>query len=48
MLRYIVVDVMDLTMQRKQSHWSLCDPTFPSLHLQLDQMVESFRSETGR
>jgi starvation-inducible DNA-binding protein len=42
-LRTALVDLIDLSLVAKQSHWNLAGRTFRSLHLQLDEVVDQAR-----
>src|SRR5262249_46561206 len=39
----VLVDLVDLSLIGKQLHWAVSGPLFKSLHLQLDELVESWR-----
>ena len=43
-LQATLVDLIDLALVGKQMHWNLTGPHFRSLHLQLDEFVESWRA----
>ena len=38
-----LVELVDLSLLGKQLHWSVVGPNFRSLHLQLDELVDSWR-----
>ncbi len=38
-----LVELVDLSLLGKQLHWSVVGPQFRSLHLQLDELVDSWR-----
>ena len=42
-LQAMLVDLVDLALIGKQLHWSVVGRDFRSLHLQLDELVESWR-----
>ena len=42
-LQAILVDLVDLSLLGKQLHWAVVGPHFRSLHLQLDELVDSWR-----
>ena len=42
-LQATLVELVDLSLLGKQLHWSVVGPFFRSLHLQLDELVESWR-----
>jgi starvation-inducible DNA-binding protein len=42
-LQDMVVELVDLSLLGKQLHWSVVGQHFRSLHLQLDELVESWR-----
>ena len=41
-LQATLVDLIDLSLLGKQLHWSVVGPFFRSLHLQLDELVDSW------
>jgi starvation-inducible DNA-binding protein len=43
-LQATLVELIDLALIGKQMHWTVVGPTFRSLHLQLDEMVDSWRA----
>ena len=43
-LQATLVDLLDLALTGKQLHWSVVGPDFRSLHLQLDELVDSWHS----
>ena len=43
-LQATLVDLLDLALAGKQLHWSVVGPDFRSLHLQLDELVDSLRT----
>jgi starvation-inducible DNA-binding protein len=42
-LQQVLVDLVELHLQGKQSHWNLIGTNFRDLHLQLDEIVDSAR-----
>ena len=38
-----LVELVDLSLLGKQLHWSVVGPHFRSLHLQLDELIDSWR-----
>src|SRR5207253_2079270 len=42
-LQSLLVELIDLSLIGKQLHWNVEGPQFRSLHLQLDELVESWR-----
>ncbi len=42
-LQEILVVLIDLSLAGKQAHWNVVGPHFRSLHLQLDEMIDSWR-----
>ena len=42
-LQTVLVELVDLSLVGKQLHWSVSGPLFRSLHLQLDELVDSWR-----
>ncbi len=43
-LQATLVDLLDLALTGKQLHWSVVGPDFRSLHLQLDELVDSWHA----
>jgi len=43
-LQGTLVDLIDLALVGKQLHWSIVGPQFRALHLQLDELVDSWRA----
>ena len=43
-LQEVLVSLVDLSLQGKQAHWNLYGPNFQSLHLKLDEIVETARA----
>ncbi|MGA5039060.1 Dps family protein [Streptomyces capoamus] len=43
-LQSAVVDLVDLALVAKQIHWNIVGPRFRSVHLQLDEVVDSART----
>jgi starvation-inducible DNA-binding protein len=41
-LQATLLELIDLTLLGKQLHWSVVGPHFRSLHLQLDEMIDSW------
>ncbi len=44
-LQEVLVMLIDLSLAGKQAHWNVEGPGFRSLHLQLDEMVASWRED---
>jgi starvation-inducible DNA-binding protein len=42
-LRGALVDLVDLSLMAKQVHWNVVGPRFRSVHLQLDEVVDTAR-----
>jgi starvation-inducible DNA-binding protein len=42
-LQDILVVLIDLSLAGKQAHWNVVGPNFRSLHLQLDELIDSWR-----
>ena len=42
-LQETLVELIDLSLLGKQLHWTVVGPHFRSLHLQLDELVDSWR-----
>jgi starvation-inducible DNA-binding protein len=42
-LQATLVELIDLSLLGKQLHWTVVGPHFRSLHLQLDELVDSWR-----
>jgi starvation-inducible DNA-binding protein len=42
-LQTVLVDLVDLSLIGKQLHWAVSGPWFRPLHLQLDELVDSWR-----
>ncbi len=38
-----LVDLIDLALQGKQAHWNLAGPHFRSVHLELDEIIDTAR-----
>lgn len=38
-----LTNLIDLALQLKQAHWNVVGPNFRSIHLQLDEIIESVR-----
>ena len=45
-LQAAVVDLIDLSLVAKQTHWNVVGRNFRSVHLQLDELVDAARSHT--
>lgn len=45
-LQGALVDLVDLSLVAKQVHWNVIGPRFRSIHLQLDEVVETARTHT--
>ncbi|MER5184650.1 DNA starvation/stationary phase protection protein [Streptomyces sp. NPDC002896] len=43
-LQSTLVDLLGLSLTAKQAHWNIVGPRFRSIHLQLDEVVDSARS----
>ncbi|MDG9704807.1 Dps family protein [Streptomyces sp. DH37] len=43
-LQGALVDLVDLSLVAKQIHWTVIGPRFRSIHLQLDEVVETART----
>lgn len=43
-LQGALVDLVDLSLVAKQVHWNVVGPRFRSIHLQLDEVVDSART----
>lgn len=43
-LQALLVDLIDLSLLGKQLHWNVVGPLFRPLHLQLDELVDSWRA----
>ena len=41
-----LVDLVDLSLVAKQIHWNVVGPRFRSIHLQLDEVVDSARTHS--
>jgi starvation-inducible DNA-binding protein len=42
-LQEVLVVLIDLSLAGKQAHWNVVGPHFRALHLQLDEMIDSWR-----
>jgi starvation-inducible DNA-binding protein len=42
-LQAVLVDLIDLSLLGKQLHWTVVGREFRSLHLQLDELIDSWR-----
>src|SRR5262245_26833403 len=42
-LQAVLIELVDLSLIGKQLHWAVSGPQFRSLHLQLDELVDSWR-----
>lgn len=42
-LQAMLVELVDLSLLGKQLHWTVVGPLFRSLHLQLDELIDSWR-----
>jgi starvation-inducible DNA-binding protein len=42
-LQAVLVELVDLSLIGKQLHWAVSGPLFRTLHLQLDELVDSWR-----
>ena len=45
-LQGALVDLLDLSLVAKQVHWNVVGPRFRSVHLQLDEVVDSARTHS--
>jgi starvation-inducible DNA-binding protein len=45
-LQAILVTLIDLSLLGKQAHWNIVGPHFRSLHLQLDEMIDQWRTSS--
>ncbi|MEY9213375.1 DNA starvation/stationary phase protection protein [Thermobifida halotolerans] len=45
-LQAAIVDLIDLSLLGKQTHWNVIGRNFRSIHLQLDELVEAARNHT--
>ncbi|MDT0441202.1 MULTISPECIES: DNA starvation/stationary phase protection protein [unclassified Streptomyces] len=45
-LQGALVDLIDLSLIAKQTHWNVLGPRFRSVHLQLDDVVDTARSHS--
>ncbi|GGS93313.1 MULTISPECIES: Dps family protein [Streptomyces] len=45
-LQGALVDLVDLALVAKQIHWNIVGPRFRSIHLQLDEVVDSARTHS--
>lgn len=45
-LQRALVDLVDLSLVAKQVHWNVIGPRFRSIHLQLDEVVDSARQHS--
>ncbi len=43
-LQGILITLIDLSLAGKQAHWNIVGPNFRSLHLQLDELIDSWRA----
>jgi len=43
-LQEILIVLIDLSLAGKQAHWNIVGPNFRALHLQLDEMIDSWRA----
>jgi starvation-inducible DNA-binding protein len=47
-LQATLVELVDLSLQGKQAHWNVTGPNFRSVHLELDEIVDSARLASDR
>ncbi|GGO48396.1 DNA starvation/stationary phase protection protein [Streptomyces daqingensis] len=47
-LQGALVDLVDLSLVAKQIHWNVVGPRFRSIHLQLDEVVDTARSYSDK
>ncbi|MEV1009556.1 DNA starvation/stationary phase protection protein [Streptomyces sp. NPDC049881] len=45
-LQGALVDLVDLSLVAKQTHWNVIGPRFRSVHLQLDEVVDTARTHS--
>ncbi|MDC2957210.1 DNA starvation/stationary phase protection protein [Streptomyces gilvifuscus] len=45
-LQGALVDLLDLSLVAKQVHWNVVGPRFRSVHLQLDEVVDTARTDS--
>jgi starvation-inducible DNA-binding protein len=45
-LQGALVDLLDLSLMAKQIHWNIIGPRFRSIHLQLDEVVDTARQHS--
>ena len=43
-LQSCLYDLIDLALQGKEAHWNVLGPNFRSVHLQLDEIIDSARN----
>ncbi|MGA2009803.1 MAG: DNA starvation/stationary phase protection protein [Solirubrobacteraceae bacterium] len=43
-LQALLIELIDLSLLGKQLHWNVVGPLFRPLHLQLDELIESWRA----
>ena len=46
LLQGSLVTLIDLALNLKQAHWNVVGPNFRSIHLQLDEIIETVRGAT--
>jgi starvation-inducible DNA-binding protein len=47
-LQETLVELVELALQGKQAHWNVTGPNFRSVHLELDEIVDSARLASDR
>lgn len=47
-LQATLVELVELSLQGKQAHWNVTGPNFRSVHLELDEIVDSARLASDR
>jgi len=47
-LQATLVELVDLSLQGKQAHWNVTGPNFRSVHLELDEIVDTARLTSDR
>jgi len=47
-LQATLVELIDLSLLGKQAHWNVVGPNFRSIHLQLDEIVDTARLSSDR
>lgn len=47
-LQATLIELVELSLQGKQAHWNVTGPNFRSVHLELDEIVDSARLASDR